>query len=89
MMIAAGEKCGTGGRTKSRGVKVVIAVSSRSQPVDVWRRDLGPEATQVGESEIVEENHDDVGTAGRSEISEHWLAVLVREAKMSARVVRR
>src|SRR5690606_11849085 len=42
------------------GVEVVVAQAARCELVDVGRVDLGPVAAEVGEADVVEDDHHDV-----------------------------
>ena len=60
VVVAAGEQRGPGGRAQRRDVEVREAQATGGEAVDVGRREVGPVAAEVGEAEVVEEDHHDV-----------------------------
>ncbi len=64
VVVPAGEKRGARGRAQRRDMKVAEAQPAGSQPIDVRRGEVGPVAAEVGEPEVVEQDHDDVRRVG-------------------------
>ena len=64
VMVAPGEQAGPRGRAHRRGVEAAIAQPSISQTIEVRRVDVGTEASDLGETDIVEHHEHDVGRAG-------------------------
>src|SRR5207248_7434709 len=65
MVIAPGEQAGTRRGADGRHVEAVVAQTTGSQRIDGRRGDVGSEAAQLAEADIVEDDHDDVGGASR------------------------
>ncbi len=74
VVIAAGEQRRARGRAHRRDVEAVEAQAAGGEPVDHRRRDVGAEAAELGEAEVVEHDHDHVRRARRST----WIAGLDR-----------
>jgi hypothetical protein len=61
VMIGAGEQHRTGRRAGGRRVEVREAHACVCKRVEVGRRDLAAECAEVGEAEIVSDDHEEVG----------------------------
>ena len=59
--IPAGQQRGAGRRANCPGVEVVVSQARGGESVDVRRLDLGTEAAEVREADVVEEHVNDVG----------------------------
>ena len=60
VMVAAREQRGARRRAERRDVEVRVAQTTGGQSVDVRSGDVRPEATEVGEAEVVQQDHDHV-----------------------------
>ena len=63
MVVAPGQQRGARGAAHRRGVEAAVAQAAPRQCVDVRRADGRAVAAEVGEADIVEQDHQDVGRA--------------------------
>ena len=66
VMVATGEKRGSSRRAQGGDVKLVVAQSTAGQTVDVGRGHVRSETPQLAEPDVVEQDHDNVRTVGKS-----------------------
>lgn len=64
VVVPPREKASTGGRTEGRGVEVVVSQATCRQAIYHWRSDRRAEAGEVTESNVIEDDHDDVRATG-------------------------
>jgi hypothetical protein len=63
VVVAAGEHAGPGGRAQGGGVEVGVAQATLGEAVHVRRGEVGPEAAQLREAQVVEQHDHHVGRA--------------------------
>ena len=65
MMISAGEKSCPSGGTQRRRVELVVAKPGTRHPIDCWGGHRAAERAAGAEADVIEEDQDDIGGAGR------------------------
>jgi len=65
VVVAPGEQAGPGRRAEGGDVEPLVAQTARREPVDVGRGDVGPEAAQLCEAGVVEQDHQNVRSRRR------------------------
>ena len=75
MMVAPGQQGGARGRAHRRGVEAGVAQAAAGDGVDGRRGDRRAVAAEVGEADIVEQDHQDVGGAPlvHAKRTDRWL----------------
>ncbi len=72
VVVASGQQCGARRRAQRGGVELVVAQTRTGDTVQRGRRDRPTERGWGTESDVVEQDHDDVRSAGRW-VGDRWL----------------